>query len=70
MKPGFAISWSIAVPLALQAQGASHAGGFAGYWAFLPPGIVLIRLAAVTAPTSDVERQGRRSAAAPQGGRV
>lgn len=43
---------------------------FRRYWAFLSPGIILIRLAAVTALRSEVERQGQRSAAAPQGGRV
>jgi hypothetical protein len=43
---------------------------FRRYWAFLSPGIILIRIAAVIALRSEVERQGRRSAAAPQGGRV
>ena len=45
-------------------------GKFRRYWAFFSPGIILIRLAAVTALRLEVERQGQKSAAAPQGGRV
>jgi hypothetical protein len=45
-------------------------GRFRRYWAFLSPGIILIRLAALTALRSEVEQQGQTSAAAPQGGRV
>lgn len=43
---------------------------FRRYWAFLSPGIILIRLVAVAALKSAVEGQRQRRAAAPQGGRV